>query len=60
MKSFFASKGIIHQTIGLNTLEQNGVVERKHALNIAQSLKLHANLPTSYCRFLCSTCYILD
>ena len=49
-KSFYASKGICHQTSCVNTPQQNGVVERKHRhlLNMARALLYQASLPKSF------------
>ena len=46
MDNFYASRGIIHQTTYVETLEQNAIVERKHQhiLNVARSLLFQANL----------------
>ena len=45
-----ASYGRIQQTSCTNTLEQNGVVERKHRhiVEIAQSLLLSASIPREF------------
>jgi len=47
LESFYAHKGIIHQTSCINTPQQNGVAERKHRhlLNMARALLLQAGLP---------------
>lgn len=44
------SRGISHQLSMTYTLQQNGVVERKHRhlLDTARSLKIYANLPGSF------------
>ena len=44
MTNFFANKGIIHQVSFVNTLQQNGIVERKHG-HISVSYT-HLTLPT--------------
>ncbi|KAG7598815.1 GAG-pre-integrase domain [Arabidopsis suecica] len=54
LSSFFAQKGIIHETSCVGTPQQNGRVERKHRhiLNVARALRFHARLPIefwSYC-----------
>jgi len=53
MKTFFSSKGIIHQTICVETPEQNGIAERKHQhiLNVSRALIFQANLPPLFWNF---------
>lgn len=48
----FHSHGIIHQKSMVYTLQQNGVVERKHRhlLETARFLKVHAGLPNKFWR----------
>lgn len=50
MPDFFDAKGIIHQMSCVYTLQQDGVVERKHQhlLNIGSALKIQSSLPLSY------------
>ena len=45
--NFFANKGIVHQTSGVNNLQQSSTVERKHGhiLNVARSLMMQSHLP---------------
>lgn len=47
LKSFYAKKGILHQTTCVDTTQQNGRVERKHRhiLNVARALRFQAKLP---------------
>jgi hypothetical protein len=53
MPTFYASKGIIHQTSCVESPEQNGRVERKHQdlLNIGRALLFQANLPKYFWSF---------
>lgn len=50
LPTFYASKGILHQTRCVYTPQQNGVVERKHQtiLNIARAFLFHASLPIKF------------
>ncbi|KAL4562996.1 hypothetical protein LXL04_027027 [Taraxacum kok-saghyz] len=50
MKLFCQDKGIIHQTTNPNTLEQNGVAERKNRiiLEITRALIIDSQIPTSF------------
>lgn len=50
MLDFYASNGILLETSCTDTPQQNGVVERKHRhiLEVARSLRPHANLPISF------------
>lgn len=50
LTSHFLNLGIIHQTTGFHTPQQNEILERKHQhlLNVARSLRFHANLPVSF------------
>ena len=47
---YFQEQGIIHQTTCVDTLQQNGVVERKnrHLLEVTRSLMLDTHVPKSY------------
>ena len=48
--NLFSKKGIIHQTTCINTLEQNGVSERKnrHLLEVTRALLFQSNVPKAY------------
>ena len=63
MHHYYASKGIIHQTTCVETLEQNGIVERKHQhlLNITRALLFQASLPPSFwCYALPHATYLIN
>ena len=63
MHDFYASKGIIHQTSCVETLEQNGIVERKHQhlLNVTRALLFQASLPPSFwCYALPHATYLIN
>jgi len=47
---FFASQGIVHQTICVHTPQQNSVVERKHKnlVEVSRALLHQSKLPISY------------
>ena len=50
MKEFFKNKGNIHQKSCVETLQQNGIVERKHQhlLNVARTLRFQLGLSLDY------------
>ena len=50
LHNFFLDKGIIHQRSCIGTLQQNGMVERKHRhlLEVARGLRFQANLPIKF------------
>jgi hypothetical protein len=50
MPTYYASKGILHQTSCVESPQQNGRVERKHQqiLNIGRALLIQSNLPKSF------------
>lgn len=47
---FLSAQSILHQTICVNTLQQNGVVERKHKhfLETSRALSFQSNVPVTY------------
>jgi len=53
IKTFFSSKGIIHQTTCVEMPEQKGIVERKHKhiLNVTRALIFQANLRPLFWNF---------
>lgn len=50
LQHFFREHGILHQQSCVQTLQQNGVVERKHRhlLDVARALRFQANLPLTF------------
>lgn len=52
-KSFYDSKGTVHQLTSVETPQQNGIAKKKHQriLNIARALTFQANLPISFWSF---------
>lgn len=50
LSSYFLEQGIIHQTSGVATPQQNGRIERKqrHILNVAQLLLFEGNMPIRF------------
>nr|KYP36052.1 Retrovirus-related Pol polyprotein from transposon TNT 1-94 [Cajanus cajan] len=50
MQNFYAETGILHQTSCIETLQKNGIVERKHQhlLNVTRSLLFQANFPSVF------------
>ena len=63
MPSFYASKGIMHQTTCVETPEQNGIAERKHQhlLNVTRALLFQANLPPNFwCYALLHATYLVN
>ena len=49
MKTYYLSKGILHQTSCIHTSQQNGVAERKHVLlNMARALLFQAHIPKQF------------
>lgn len=63
MHSFYALKGIIHQTSCVETLEQNGIVERKHQhlLNVTHAFLFQANLQHKFwCFALPHVAYLIN
>ena len=56
LKSFYASKGVLHQTTCVATPQQNAVVETKHQylLNATRALLFQANVPKIFWSFAVS------
>ena len=52
MKNFISTHGLIHQTTCPNTLQQNGVAERKNRilLEITRALIFETHVPTQFCQ----------
>jgi len=52
MKKFYVEHGILHQTSCVDTLQQNGRIERKHRciLVVARALRFEAHLPIEFWR----------
>lgn len=50
MSAFFREKGILHETLCVGTLQQNGRTERKHRhiLNVARALRFQSSLPLDF------------
>ncbi|CAL1399245.1 unnamed protein product [Linum trigynum] len=50
LKDYYADNGILLQTSCVNTLQQNGVAERKHRhlLETARALRFHSGLPVRF------------
>lgn len=53
LHSYYASKGIIHQTTCVETPQQNGIVEQKHQdlLNVTRALLFQSHMPSSFWSF---------
>jgi hypothetical protein len=61
--SFYATKGIIHQTSCVENPQQNGRVERKHQhlLNVGRSLLFQSKLPKKFWSYaLVHTTFIIN
>ena len=52
LHNFFNEKGVVHEFSYINTLQQNGVVERKmrHLLNVTRTRLHHSNVPKKFWR----------
>lgn len=62
-QDLFKNLGMIHETSCPYSLQQNGVVERKHKylLEVAKALRLEANVPLKF-RSVCilTVCYLIN
>lgn len=50
LTNFYNKNGIVHQLSCIGTLQQNGVVQRKHQhiLGVARALRLRSNMPLKF------------
>jgi len=50
MSNLYEAKGIIHQTSCVESLEQNGLVERKHQhlMNVTRALLFRSCVPSQF------------
>lgn len=63
MPNFYASLGIIHQRICVETPQQNSVVDRKHRhlINVTRSLLFHAHLNKCFWSYdVCHATYLIN
>ena len=63
LSPYFQSQDILHESSCVNTLQQNGIAERKngHLLNTTQALLFQGNVPKSYWgEFVLTATYLIN